>query len=98
MHKTDFDSIYLLITNLLWSNSLLMKKNCQIVLTLLVNEKYRNHFLKDNCFSLTICKYISTIVTQKMEALVTHKVLKLPISKINMETLKKFDTLSIVQY
>ena len=33
-----------------------------------------------------------------MKTLVTHKVLQLLISKVNMETLGKFDLLSIAQY
>ena len=80
LRKSDFDSIYSLITTLLRSNSLGSEESCQIALALLANEENRSHFLEDNCFCQVICKYTSAIANQEMEALVAHKVLRLPIS------------------
>lgn len=54
--------------------------------------------MANNCFCQVICKYISAITSQEIEVLITHKVLWLFISKINVEILGKFDALSITQY
>ncbi len=53
--------------------------------------------MEDNRFCQVICKYTSAIVSQEMEALVAHKALRLPISQFNVETLGKFDAISIAQ-
>ena len=89
---------YSLITTLLRSNSLQSEESCQIVFVLLANEENWIYFLEDNLFCQAIYKYTSAIAIQEMEVLVTNKVLRLSISKINVEILEKFDTLSIVQY
>ncbi len=93
--ESGFDSIYSLITTLLRSNSLGNEESCQIALALLANEENRSHFLEDNCFCQVICKYTSAIASQEMEALVAHKALRLPISKVNVEILEKFDAVFI---
>lgn len=52
-------------------------------------------FFEDNYFCQAIYKYTLTIANQKMKVLVVHKILRLLISKANMETMGKFDTLYI---
>lgn len=96
--KVGFNSIYSLITTLLRSNSLRSEESCQIALALLVNKENQNHFLEDNCFCQAICKYTLAITSQEMKALVAHKALQLPILKVNVEMLGKFDASSIVRY
>lgn len=54
--------------------------------------------MEDNFFCQAIYKYISTIASQEIKALVTHKALQLSIPKINVETMGKFDALSITWY
>ncbi len=98
LHKSDFDSIYSLITTLLRSNSLSSEEGCQIALAFLTNKENRSHFLEDNRFCQVICKYTSAITNQEMKALVAHKALRLLISKVNVETLGKFDAVSIARY
>ena len=65
---------------------------------LLANKENWSYFLENNCFCQAICKYVLAITSREMEALVTYKALPLPISKVNVEILGKFDTLSIAQY
>lgn len=44
-----------------------------------------------------ICKYTSAIAIHEIEALIAHKTLRLLISKVNVETLRNFDTFAITQ-
>lgn len=53
--------------------------------------------MEDNYFWQVICKYISAIVSSKIEALLVYKILQL-ISKVNVKILKKFDTIFITKY
>ena len=53
--------------------------------------------MEDNCFCQVICKYTSAIVSQEMEVLVAHKAPRLLIAKVNVETLGKFDVVSIAR-
>ncbi len=53
--------------------------------------------MEDNHFCQFICKYTLAIASQEIEALVTHKILRLPISQVNVETLGKFDAVSIAR-
>lgn len=96
LYKSNFVSIYSLITTLLRSNSLDSKKCYQITHLFFANKKNQNYFLKDNCFYQIICKYILAIFSQEIEVLVAHKVLQLPISKVSIEILRKFVIVSIV--
>ena len=95
LFKSDFNSIYSLIITLLRSNSLGSKKSCQIALEFFTHEENRSHFLEDNRFCQVICKYTLAIARQEMEVLVAHKALRVLISKVNIETLEKFDTVFI---
>ncbi len=53
--------------------------------------------MEDSRFCQVICKYISAIASQEIEVLVAYKALRLLISKVNIETLKKFNTVSIAR-
>lgn len=95
LYKSGFDLIYSLITTLLRFDNLKNKKSCQIAYAFFTNKENRSHFLEDNCFCQIICKYTSIITSQKMKALVAYKLIYLPISKINVKLLGKFDAISI---
>ncbi len=95
LRKSDIDSIYSLITTLLRFNSLGSKESYQIGLALLANEENRSHFLEDNRFCQVIYKYTSAITSQEMEVLVAYKTIRLPIFKVNIEILGKFDAIYI---
>ncbi len=95
LRESGFDSIYSLITILLRSKSLGSEKSCQIALALLVNEENRSYFSENNHFCQVICKYTSAIANQEMEVLVAYKALQLFIFQVNVETLGKFDAVSI---
>lgn len=62
-----------------------------------LTKENQSHFLANNDFRQVICKHTSEIASQEMEALVAQKQLRLPLSKVNVEALGRFDAKPIAQ-
>ena len=91
LQNLGFDSVASLVDALLQDDALDYADCRQLAMTVLQHKNSQTDLANDRGFRQQIYKYTSQIVSEEMDALVKDKVLRLPVSKVNPETLDKFD-------
>lgn len=70
----------------------------QIALALLAKEKHEIDLVQDQDFRQILCRYSSRVADEEMTALVAEPFLRLPVQKVNPDSLDTFDPKVIARY
>lgn len=88
-----------LLVDALLQDDALNYANCrQIALTILQHKKSKTELANNRAFCQQLYKYTNQIASEEIDTLVKDKTLKLPVLKVNSETLDKFNVKIITEH
>ena len=91
LQNSGFDSVASLVDALLQDDALDYADCRQMAWAILQHKNSQTDLTNDREFRQQLYKYTSWIASEEMDTLVKDKALRLPIAKVNTETLDQFD-------
>lgn len=95
LHQYGHETLSSLVDDMLEFDMFQYKDRRQIALALLAKESHGTDLIQDQDFRQLLCQYSSRVADEEMAALVVDPLLRLPVQKVNPDSLDTFDPKTI---